>query len=59
MQSFIKHTMLEVTLTKHLIPSMKVGVATGKIITFSLPRTVEMLHNGIYSVLDEEMSYHP
>ena len=47
--------MLEVTLTQHLIPAMKVGVATGKIMAISLPRTVEMLHNCIYSVLDEEI----
>lgn len=47
--------MLELTLTQHLIPSMKAGVATGKIMALSLPRTVEMVHNYIYSVLDEEI----
>lgn len=47
--------MLELTLTQHLIPSMKAGVATEKIMALSLPRTVEMVHNYIYSVLDEEI----
>lgn len=47
--------MLEVTLTQHLIPSMKVGVATGKIMALFLPRTAEMLHNRLYSVLDKEI----
>lgn len=49
------NTMLDITLTQLLIPSVKVGVATGRIMALSLPRTVEMLHNCIHSVLDEEV----
>lgn len=52
--SHSSNTLLEVTLTQHRIPSMKVGVATRKLMPPALPGAVEMLHSCTCSVLHKE-----